>query len=75
MPAGFGFHGLRHFYATALIFGGANVKSVQTALGHSTPTITLNTYVGLWPDAMDTTRALVDAAFGRSATPRLVAVR
>jgi hypothetical protein len=24
-----------------------------------------NTYVGHWPDAVDTTRALVDAALGR----------
>lgn len=63
LPKGFGFHGLRHFFATVLIFGGANVKTVQLALGHATPTTTLNTYVGLWPDAVDTTRALVDAAF------------
>jgi len=67
LPKGFGFHGLRHFFATALIFGGANVKTVQLALGHATPTTTLNTYVGLWPDAVDTTRVLVDAAFGRPA--------
>jgi hypothetical protein len=34
----------------------------------------LNTYVGLWPDAVDTTRGLVDAAFGGRAGRRLVAV-
>jgi integrase len=66
LPQGFGFHGLRHYYATLLIHGGASVKTVQLALGHATPTITLNTYVGLWPDAIDTTRALVDAALGRA---------
>lgn len=59
-----GFHALRHYYATLLIFAGANVKTVQTALGHSSPMITLNTYVGLWPDQLDRTRSLVDAALG-----------
>jgi hypothetical protein len=45
-----GFHGLRHYYATLLIHAGASVKTVQLALGHSTPTITLNQYVHEWPD-------------------------
>lgn len=79
LPKGFRFHALRDFFATALIHGGASVKTVQLALGHSTPTITLNTYVGQWPDAVDTTRALIDAAFGRSmptpAPARLAVVR
>lgn len=74
LPRGFGFHGLRHFYATVLIHGGASVKTVQLALGHATPTITLNTYVGHWPDAVDTTRSLIDAAFGRPAGPARLAV-
>lgn len=65
LPRGTGMHALRHYYATVLIFGGASVKTVQRALGHSTPTITLNTYVGLWPDAIDTTRSLIDSALRR----------
>jgi hypothetical protein len=36
------------------------------ALGHSTPTVTLNTYVGLWPEQIDRARSLVDAALGVS---------
>lgn len=64
LPAGFGLRDLRHYFATVLIFGGANVKSVQLAMGHTTPTITLNTYVGYWPDAVDQTRTLVDDALG-----------
>ena len=39
---------------------------MQLALGHSTPTITLNTYVHEWPEALDRTRALVDAALGEA---------
>ncbi|HKD96019.1 MAG TPA: hypothetical protein VKB69_00330 [Micromonosporaceae bacterium] len=37
------------------------------ALGHSTPTVTLNTYVHEWPDAVDRTRSLIDAALGYAA--------
>jgi integrase len=45
IPKGTGLHSLRHYFATLLIHSGASVKRVQLALGHSTPTITLNTYV------------------------------
>lgn len=62
LPKGFGLHGLRHFFATRLIFGGANVKEVQLALGHSTPVMTLNAYVGYWPEAPDTVRAILNGA-------------
>ncbi|WP_202805938.1 site-specific integrase [Actinopolymorpha alba] len=64
IPKGTGLHCLRHYFATLLIHNGASVKTVQLALGHSTPTITLNTYVGEWPEAEERTRALVDAALG-----------
>lgn len=67
LPEGFGFHGLRHYFATLLIHAGASVKTVQLALGHSTATITLNTYAHEWPDAVDRTRTIVDRALGRSA--------
>jgi integrase len=68
LPARWGIHGLRHYYATVLIHAGASVKTVQLALGHSTPTVTLNTYVHEWPDVLDRTRALVDAALGEGKT-------
>lgn len=60
---GFTLHSLRHFYASALIHGGCDVVTVQRALGHSSPEITLNTYSHLWPNADDRTRtAASDAA-------------
>lgn len=65
LPAGYGLRDLRHYFATVLIYGGANVKTVQLAMGHSTPTVTLNTYLGYWPDLMDRTRTLVDDALRR----------
>lgn len=68
LPPRWGFHGLRHYYATLLIHAGASVKTVQLALGHSTPTITLNEYVHEWPDVLDRTRALVDGALGKPET-------
>jgi integrase len=72
LPAGFGLHGLRHYLATLLIHNGAAVKTVQLALGHSSPMITLNTYAHEWPDALDRTRALVDAALGAPLSPSAV---
>lgn len=40
------------------------MKGVQSATEHTTPTVTLSTYVGYWPDAVDQTRSLVDSALG-----------
>ncbi|HTW15147.1 MAG TPA: tyrosine-type recombinase/integrase [Nocardioides sp.] len=53
-------HDLRHFYASALIAGGASVKQVQERLGHATPVITLTTYAHLWPGEDDRTREVMD---------------
>jgi len=55
-------HGLRHFYASALIAGGASVKQVQQRLGHASAVITLQTYAHLWPGDDDRTRDVIDAA-------------
>lgn len=41
------FHDLRHTYASLLIEQGENLKYIQTQLGHSTPTVTLNVYAHL----------------------------
>jgi integrase len=50
-------HTLRHTFASNLIAQGCDVVTVQRALGHSTPSITLNVYSHLWPSAEDKTRA------------------
>lgn len=41
----FDYHSLRHTHATLLIESGANVKNVQTRLGHTNIQTTLQTYV------------------------------
>lgn len=64
VPDGASMHDLRHFYASALIKHRESVKTVQRRLGHSKPSITLDTYTHLWPDDEDTTRAAVDAVLG-----------
>ena len=50
-------HDLRHFYASGLIAAGCDVSTVQHALGHGSPSVTLNTYTHLWPRSEDRTRA------------------
>lgn len=46
-------HSLRHTYASLSIAAGADVKTVQNALGHADASITLNVYASLWPDRLD----------------------
>jgi len=41
------FHDLRHTYASLLIEQGENIKYIQSQLGHSNPTVTLNVYAHL----------------------------
>lgn len=47
------FHDLRHTAASLAISTGANVKAVQTMLGHKTATVTLDTYAGLFDTDRD----------------------
>ena len=53
-------HSFRHFNASALINSGVDVVTVQTALGHSTPSTTLNFYSHNFSNAQ--TRAMVAIA-------------
>lgn len=43
------FHSLRHAYASTLVASGEDLKFVQSQLGHSSLTMTLNTYSHLLP--------------------------
>lgn len=46
-------HDLRHTAASLAISVGANVKAVQTMLGHKSAALTLDTYADLFPDDLD----------------------
>ena len=57
------FHDLRHAFASALIAQGCDVVAVSHAMGHATPSITLNVYGHLWPSGEDRIRAAIEAAW------------
>lgn len=56
-------HDLRHWYASALIRAGLNVKVVAERLGHANAAMTLNVYTHLFPDDEDRSRQAIDEAF------------
>ncbi len=59
------FHDLRHTYASLLIEQGENLKYIQTQLGHSTPTVTLNVYAHLMnPTNQEAVCRLENTVFG-----------
>jgi len=59
------FHDLRHTYASIMIEQGENLKYIQTQLGHSSPTATLNVYAHLMkPTNQEAACRLENAIFG-----------
>jgi integrase len=59
LPEGIRFHDLRHFFASALISAGLDVKVVQARLRHASAMTTLNTYGHMWPDKDESSRAAI----------------
>ena len=57
-------HDLRHTAASLAISAGANVKAVQTMLGHQSAALTLDTYADLFPDDLERVADALDAARG-----------
>jgi len=55
-------HDLRHTAASLAIASGANVKAVQSMLGHASAAMTLDVYAGLFTDDMDAVAERLDAA-------------
>lgn len=53
LKARYGFHALRHFYASWLINQGFKPKHIQTLMGHSSITLTFDTYGHLFPSEED----------------------
>jgi integrase len=59
-------HELRHTAASLAISAGANVKAVQTMLGHASAAMTLDVYTELFPDDLDRVSEALDAARANS---------
>ncbi len=55
-------HDLRHTAASLAISARANVKAVQTMLGHKSAALTLDTYADLFPDDLEAVADALDAA-------------
>ena len=59
------FHDLRHTAATLLLAGGVNAKVVSEMLGHSTVTMTLDTYAHVLPTMQAEAVRTLDQLLGR----------
>jgi hypothetical protein len=53
LPEDSRFHQLRHSFATALITGNENAKTVSTLMGHATAAFTMDTYADYWPEIFE----------------------
>ena len=55
-------HGLRHWYASSLLAGGASPVEVSAYLGHSDIAFTMRTYGHLMPSSAERAREAIAAA-------------
>lgn len=55
-----GVHSLRHTFATNCYYKGCNIKILSKLLGHSSTTITYNTYINLYGDGLEEMRSVLD---------------
>ena len=68
------FHDLRHTFASLLIEQGENIKYIQTQLGHSSPTVTLDVYAHLMrPCNQESARRLENTVFGTTGSKMVAA--
>lgn len=60
MVDGLTIHSLRHTYASLAIKAGADVKSLQSVMGHASAVETLDVYADLWPNRTGEVAAAID---------------
>ena len=58
------FHGLRHSFATALLTANVHPEVVQSALGHSSITLTIDTYSHVMPGLEEAAARRIDDVLG-----------
>lgn len=63
----YGFHALRHTYASGLIAEGLHPRVIQARLGHASISETMDTYGHLFPDSDGETADALDRLFGDAA--------
>jgi site-specific recombinase XerC len=59
-------HECRHTFATLMIAAGVNAKALQTFMGHSSITVTLDRYGHLFPGSEQEAADLLDAYLAES---------
>ena len=64
---GLKFHELRHTQATQLVANGVDLKTVQTRLGHSSPTLTMSFYAHVLPERDQQAATLIGSLFSQPA--------
>jgi Phage integrase family len=61
-----GLHQLRHFYASALLAGGVDIRALAEYLGHHEPAVTLRIYAHLMPSARARALRAIEDALGEA---------
>jgi integrase len=69
------FHSLRHSHASHLLRKGINPKVVSERLGHSTVTLTMNTYAHVLPGMQEEAAAVTDEILEKALKPVMPANR
>jgi integrase len=67
------FHDLRHTYASLLIEQGENIKYIQSQLGHSSPTVTLDIYAHLMKPVNQAAACRLENAIFETSGSKMVA--
>jgi integrase len=62
-------HDLRHSYASLMLERGVDLKTVSTALGHSTIRVTADTYAHVSPAMLQSAASRLDEAIGWVSAP------
>jgi integrase len=57
-----GVHALRHYYASVLLAGGVDVRTLSEYLGHHSPKVTLDVYTHLIPSQEDRALRVIEEA-------------
>ena len=65
LPQEFSHHDLRHFFASALIAGGADIKVVQAKMRHDSIVTTMRDYAHMFPDSDERGVDILTAAMER----------